>query len=98
MAVIRTKPNGRVLGVDIIPAQPLKGVSAVQGNFLDPNVQAHVQWLLGDSKKNASSETNGRDIRPDDGKRRADVVLSDMFATPSTLRTILELFPRDGAL
>ncbi|KAL1957130.1 hypothetical protein VTO42DRAFT_6273 [Malbranchea cinnamomea] len=41
-----TKPNGRVVGVDIIPAQPPKGVSTIQGNFLSPRVQAYVQEFL----------------------------------------------------
>ncbi|KAE8375806.1 FtsJ-like methyltransferase-domain-containing protein [Aspergillus bertholletiae] len=48
VAVNRTGPNGRVLGVDIIPAQPLKGVSTIQGNFLDPSIQAYVQDFLHD--------------------------------------------------
>lgn len=34
MAADRTSPNGRVIGVDVIPAQPPKGVSTIQGNFL----------------------------------------------------------------
>ncbi|KAK1148287.1 2' O-ribose methyltransferase [Aspergillus melleus] len=63
MAVIRTKPNGRVLGVDINPAQPLKGVSAIQGNFLDPKVQAHLQMLLRGPEGDKSSEIS--DTRSD---------------------------------
>ncbi|KAL4960923.1 FtsJ-like methyltransferase-domain-containing protein [Aspergillus stella-maris] len=43
VALTRTKPNGRVLGVDIIPSQPPKGVSTIQGNFLDLEVQAYVR-------------------------------------------------------
>ncbi|TQS34959.1 hypothetical protein Golomagni_04636 [Golovinomyces magnicellulatus] len=39
VAVERTKPNGRVLGIDIIPAQPPKGACAIQGNFLSKGVQ-----------------------------------------------------------
>lgn len=42
----RTQPNGRVLGVDIIPAQPPKGVSTIQGNFLAPEIQEYIrEWL-----------------------------------------------------
>ncbi|KAI5291348.1 2' O-ribose methyltransferase [Ascosphaera aggregata] len=41
-----TKPNGRVIGVDIIPAQPPRGVSTIQGNFLQPKVQAYVREYL----------------------------------------------------
>ncbi|KGQ02131.1 hypothetical protein PAAG_11082 [Paracoccidioides lutzii Pb01] len=46
VAVELTQPNGRVVGVDIIPAQPPKGVSTIQGNFLSPQVQAYVQEFL----------------------------------------------------
>lgn len=47
----RTQPDGRVLGVDIIPAQPPKGVSTIQGNFLAPGVQAYVQDFLRDPRR-----------------------------------------------
>ncbi|KAL4927443.1 FtsJ-like methyltransferase-domain-containing protein [Aspergillus undulatus] len=43
VALTRTQPNGRVLGVDIIPSQPPRGVSTIQGNFLDLEVQAYVR-------------------------------------------------------
>ncbi|KAI1462588.1 23S ribosomal RNA methyltransferase [Annulohypoxylon moriforme] len=46
VAVERTKPNGRVIGIDIIPAQPPKGVSTIQGNFLAPSVQQLVKDYL----------------------------------------------------
>ena len=42
----RTFPNGRVIGIDIIPAQPPKGVSTIQGNFLSPAVQEEVKKFL----------------------------------------------------
>ncbi|KAI1762877.1 23S ribosomal RNA methyltransferase [Hypoxylon sp. FL1150] len=46
VAVERTKPNGRVVGIDIIPAQPPRGVSTIQGNFLSPSVQQLVKDYL----------------------------------------------------
>jgi len=46
VAVDRTSPNGRVVGIDIIPAQPPKGVSTIQGNFLSPSVQEEVKRFL----------------------------------------------------
>lgn len=46
VAVDRTCPNGRVIGIDIIPALPPKGVSTVQGNFLSQAVQDEVKELL----------------------------------------------------
>lgn len=48
VAVSKTQPNGRVLGIDIIPAQPPRGVSTIQGNFLDPDVQAEVRAYVRD--------------------------------------------------
>ncbi|KAI0134518.1 ribosomal RNA methyltransferase MRM2 [Xylariales sp. AK1849] len=42
----RTKPSGRVVGIDLIPAQPPKGVSTIQGNFLSPVVQNMVKDYL----------------------------------------------------
>jgi len=44
--VDRTFPNGRVVGVDIIPAQPPRGVSTIQGNFLSPSVQEEVRLYV----------------------------------------------------
>jgi 21S rRNA (uridine2791-2'-O)-methyltransferase len=52
VAIDRTAPNGTVVGIDIIPAQPPKGVSAIQGNFLSAGVQGMVkQFLLEGEKK-----------------------------------------------
>ncbi|KAJ5102864.1 hypothetical protein N7532_003393 [Penicillium argentinense] len=51
VAVSRTQPSGRVLGVDIIPAQPPKGVSTIQGNFLAPEIQAYIQEFLRDPNR-----------------------------------------------
>ena len=46
VALDRTAPDGRVVGIDIIPAQPPKGVSTIQGNFLSPAVQEEVKRFL----------------------------------------------------
>ncbi|KAL2059056.1 hypothetical protein ABVK25_000348 [Lepraria finkii] len=51
VAVDRTFPNGRVLGIDIIPARPPKGVSTIQGNFLSLGVQEEVKKYLRDSDR-----------------------------------------------
>ena len=53
VAIDRTSPNGRVLGIDLIPAQPPKGVSTIQGNFLSKIVQEEVKNFLRD-------KSNGR--------------------------------------
>lgn len=51
VAVERTKPNGRIIGIDIIPAQPPKGVSTIQGNFLSIPVQEEVKRFLSDPNR-----------------------------------------------
>lgn len=43
-----TKPSGRVLGVDLLPAQPPKGVSTFQGDFTSPGIQADIISFLRD--------------------------------------------------
>ncbi|KFY87410.1 hypothetical protein V500_06960 [Pseudogymnoascus sp. VKM F-4518 (FW-2643)] len=56
VAVERTKPNGRIVGIDIIPAQPPKGVSTIQGNFLSKEVQAEVKIFLNDPHRGRPSQ------------------------------------------
>lgn len=48
VAVNRTSPGGRVVGIDIIPAQPPRGASSIQGNFLSPAVQDEVRNYVQD--------------------------------------------------
>ena len=61
MAVSRTQPNGRVLGVDIIPAQPPKGVSTIQGNFLAPEIQEYIRKWLCSPRRGRLRQTDGLD-------------------------------------
>lgn len=51
VAVDRTYPNGRVVGIDIIPAQPPAGVSTIQGNFLSQAVRDEVKKFLYESSR-----------------------------------------------
>ncbi|KAH7410288.1 FtsJ-like methyltransferase-domain-containing protein [Phaeosphaeria sp. MPI-PUGE-AT-0046c] len=48
VAVNRTNPNGRVIGIDLIPAQPPRGVSTIQGNFLSTVIQDEVRAYVRD--------------------------------------------------
>lgn len=48
VAVNRTSPGGRVVGIDIIPAQPPRGASSIQGNFLSKEVQDEVRNYVQD--------------------------------------------------
>ena len=44
----RCSPGGCVVGVDILPATPPRGVSTIQGDFLSPEIQAEVRTLVKD--------------------------------------------------
>ncbi|OXV06616.1 hypothetical protein Egran_05616 [Elaphomyces granulatus] len=76
----RTKPSGRVLGIDIIPARPPDGVSTIQGNFLSPSIQAYAYEFLRDPNRGrprASRFSDGLNIPPersfhDSQQNRAD--------------------------
>ncbi|KAF2720126.1 FtsJ-domain-containing protein [Polychaeton citri CBS 116435] len=61
VAVNRTSPGGRVVGIDVIPAQPPRGASSIQGNFLSAAVREEVRQFVQD---------------PDRGRPRPRTVLS----------------------
>lgn len=48
VAVEKTSPNGKIVGVDILFATPPEGVTAIQGNFLTKSVQDEVHRLVCD--------------------------------------------------
>ena len=52
----RTYPNGRVVGIDIIPVQPPPGVSTIQGNFLSQAVRDEVKKFLRESDRGRSRQ------------------------------------------
>ena len=64
----RTSPHGRVIGIDIIPAQPPKGVSTIQGNFLSAAVQEEVKIFLRDPGKSRLKQSSDVSIESDQGK------------------------------
>lgn len=49
VAIDLVRPGlGRVVGVDVLPVPPPKGVNGLQGDFLSPETQARVRDLLRD--------------------------------------------------
>lgn len=47
VAHAKTRPGGRILGIDLLPAPPpIPGVIVVQGDFLDHNIRKRVIHLL----------------------------------------------------
>lgn len=94
VAVNKTSPGGRVVGIDMIPAQPPRGASAIQGDFLSPHTREQVRAYVQDPKLGRRRTTEAADQRgivdaagaalggrePDETSRVVDVVLSDMSA------------------
>ncbi|KAH0526143.1 hypothetical protein TsFJ059_009510 [Trichoderma semiorbis] len=66
VAVDRTRPHGRVIGIDLIPAQPPQGVAAFQGDFLSPIVQKLVKEFITQSHSDRPPKA-GRDDVDEDG-------------------------------
>ncbi len=54
----RTKPGGRIVGIDLIPAAPPRGVSTIQGNFLAPAVQELVKEYLAEMEERRRNSPN----------------------------------------
>ena len=51
VAVSKTQPNGRVLGIDILPCPAPAGSSAMQGNFLSKATQSRIKAYFSDPLK-----------------------------------------------
>ncbi|KAJ0305127.1 hypothetical protein COL516b_005357 [Colletotrichum fioriniae] len=86
VAVERTKPNGQILGIDIIPAQPPKGVSTIQGNFLSPDVQGMVKDYLERArhrKKISSQAEEDEELENDEDDLSADSEATVIEEKPS---------------
>ncbi|KAL2756098.1 hypothetical protein ACRALDRAFT_2064401, partial [Sodiomyces alcalophilus JCM 7366] len=61
----RTGPSGNVIGIDLIPAQPPRGVTAIQGNFLLPEVQSVVKdFLVTLRQRSRATAHNGQTLFP----------------------------------
>ncbi|KAK9444528.1 Ribosomal RNA large subunit methyltransferase E [Metarhizium brunneum] len=92
----RTRPHGRVIGIDLIPAQPPRGVATFQGDFLSPGVQRLVREFIartgrpvekvergeeGETMSYIDRERQASEEREGNGTSASvDVVLSDMSA------------------
>lgn len=58
VAIDLVRPGlGRVVGVDVIPVQPPKGVNGIQGDFLSPDTQQRVRDLLRDENAGRARRT-----------------------------------------
>ncbi|KAF7858711.1 uncharacterized protein EAF02_011035 [Botrytis sinoallii] len=82
VAYERTQPHGRILGIDIIPAQPPQGVSTIQGNFLSRRVQKSVKNFLLDPERGRPrrplfSTPSSEDVENDKDPATFDIAASE---------------------
>ncbi|KFY01109.1 hypothetical protein O988_02907 [Pseudogymnoascus sp. VKM F-3808] len=85
VAVERTKPNGRIVGIDIIPAQPPKGVSTIQGNFLSKEVQAEIKQFLNDPHRGRPRQQLLVATADEPDSQTPDAVIATGFGVDSPL-------------
>jgi 21S rRNA (uridine2791-2'-O)-methyltransferase len=87
VAVNRTNPEGRVIGIDLIPAQPPRGVSTIQGNFLSTAIQDEVRAYVREPslgrlhKQTISPESDGifeEEVGVVDEAERGDIGMEHM--------------------
>ena len=67
VAAARTAPNGRVIGIDVLPATPPKGVSTLQGDFLSEEIQAEVRRFVRDPLRGRPRVVGARGVDDVDG-------------------------------
>ncbi|PHH61144.1 hypothetical protein CDD80_1526 [Ophiocordyceps camponoti-rufipedis] len=91
-AIDRVRPHGQVIGIDLLPAQPPRGVSSFQGDFLSPTVRRLLKDFIAHSREQQADEGVGpsgpsyidRERHLDHPSASSDalvdVVLSDMSA------------------
>ena len=82
----RTSPSGRVIGIDVIPAQPPKGVSTIQGNFLSQAVQDEVKRYLLDADRgrvNSHPEANTGNVATELSNLAIEAHAMDYFESES---------------
>jgi 21S rRNA (uridine2791-2'-O)-methyltransferase len=72
----RTGPKGLVVGIDLIPAQPPRGVSTIQGNFLSPAVRNLVKTFVAEGAARKQSQQQSQDAAVD------QTAAADTTATP----------------
>ncbi|KAL9076024.1 MAG: hypothetical protein Q9157_003803, partial [Trypethelium eluteriae] len=76
VAISRVSPGGRVVGIDIIPAQPPRGVSTIQGNFLSEEVQAEVRNYVRDQNL-GRSRWNRQFVEQEEEEEGGEEVIED---------------------
>jgi 21S rRNA (uridine2791-2'-O)-methyltransferase len=81
VAVSKTNPGGRVIGIDVIPSQPPPGANALQGNFLSMEVRERLRDFVSDhdrgrvgSRSSIIQRQVDEDVKLDDDSRINDAL------------------------
>jgi 23S rRNA (uridine2552-2'-O)-methyltransferase len=73
--------NGVIIGLDLLPMEPIEGVHYIQGDFREAEVLAQLEALL-------EKEGKGKNGEGDQEGRRADLVVSDMAPNLSGVSSV----------
>ena len=95
MAIDRTSPKGRVIGIDIIPAQPPKGVSTLQGNFLSPTVQEELKRFLRDTNRGRLKEERSILLHRNEGSGVSETDHGDEVSSETLAERSVSYFERE---
>ncbi|KZZ94324.1 FtsJ-like methyltransferase [Moelleriella libera RCEF 2490] len=72
VALDRTRPHGKIIGIDLIPAQPPRGVATFQGDFLSPTVQKLVREYIARTVITATAITTTTTTQQQDADQDPD--------------------------
>ncbi|RDA95661.1 hypothetical protein CP533_1211, partial [Ophiocordyceps camponoti-saundersi (nom. inval.)] len=64
VAVDRVRPNGQVIGIDLLPAQPPRGVASFQGDFLSPVVRRLLKEFIVHSRQQQLQDAAAAGVVP----------------------------------
>ncbi|KAK9460223.1 FtsJ-domain-containing protein [Lipomyces oligophaga] len=83
VAIDKTAPGGRVVGIDLLPCAPPKGGCSIQGNFLDPAVIKMLKEVLSDPDTGRPVQQRS-DAFNDDGSIKAYIDLERTIEKSAT--------------
>ena len=69
MAVNRTAPRGKVIGVDVLPTLPIDGVTAIRGDFTSIYVQQNIRTVIQTTVTAPQKNTDFSDRLSHDGRQ-----------------------------
>ncbi|KAK5687535.1 2' O-ribose methyltransferase [Elasticomyces elasticus] len=94
VAFNRTSPGGRVIGIDVIPAQPPRGVSTLQGDFLSPAIRAELRNFVSDPDRGRARGINAALSRLEDDDGDEGVTEEEL---DEDCKSVVELGKAGGA-